>query len=199
MKLSLRYPVTPVFFNQLFGAKSPVYTNMGMLGHNGIDFKASHGQPVYAAHDGVCYPEIDTTGGNGVVIRTNEVFDYSPNPVYFKTIYWHLIQDDAVVKTGQVVKAGDLIGYADNTGTSSGDHLHFGLKPQAYNESNFAYSNVEQNNGYFGSIDPMPYFGNIETLQKQLNTTQLKLIDVLKVFVQYLRGKLAGGNKTTTL
>lgn len=166
-KFDLFYPVKPLHFNQKFGENPQFYADSkygGIVGHNGIDFQASHGQPVYAAHDGICYPEIDSQGGNGVVIRTNQSYDYTgPNApasgqVYFKTIYWHLIQDDAVVKTGQIVKAGDLIGYADSTGASTGDHLHFGLKPQAYNEQNFSWYNVDQGGGYLGAIDPMPYF-----------------------------------------
>ena len=69
----------------------PVYTSMGLAGHNGIDFNAYHGQPVYASHDGTCYPEIDDKGGNGVVIRSDKAYEYESQEVYFKTIYWHLI------------------------------------------------------------------------------------------------------------
>jgi murein DD-endopeptidase MepM/ murein hydrolase activator NlpD len=186
-KLELFYPVKPLGFNQKFGNVLPVYTAMGMKGHNGIDFQAFHGQPIHASHDGVCFPEIDNHGGNGVVIRTNEAFDYTADgaPVsgqaFFKTIYWHMIDANAVVKTGQVVKAGDLIGYADNTGTSTGDHLHFGLKPQAYNESNFSWYNVDQTNGFLGCIDPEPYFNGFfaEDAQKVLSTYQ-QIIALLK-------------------
>src|SRR6185436_16525764 len=109
MKLILWRPVKPYEVNQPFGNPDPKYTALGMVGHNGIDFQAIHGQPVYASHDGVCYPEIDDRGGNGVVIRTLQTFDYNGQQVYFKTIYWHLINANAVVKTGQVVKTGDLV------------------------------------------------------------------------------------------
>jgi murein DD-endopeptidase MepM/ murein hydrolase activator NlpD len=159
MKLELYYPVSPLYINQYFGKNfSDLYISQGMLGHSGIDFMAKHGQPIYASHDGICYPEVDSAGGNGVVIRTLIPYDYNGVPTFFKTIYWHLIEDDAVVHTGQQVKAGDIIGYADNTGASTGDHLHFGLKPQAVNESNGAWMNLEQNNGYYGAIDPIKYF-----------------------------------------
>lgn len=158
MKLTLKYPLKLHYYNQRFGEKSPMYTNMGMLGHNGIDFTAVHGIPVYAAHEGICYPEIDGSGGNGVVIRTLNDYEYEGKQVRFKTIYWHLMQSDAVVKTGQKVLAGELIGYADNTGMSTGDHLHFGLKPQMWNENDWTWYNPDQNNGYLGAIDPAPFF-----------------------------------------
>lgn len=158
MRFEIYYPVKPRWVNQSFGHIMPVYTSLGLAGHNGIDFMADHGQPVYAAHDGTCYPEIDVNGGNGVVIRTDETYDYNGQKVHFKSIYWHLMQADAVVKTGQKVKAGDLIGYADSTGLSTGDHLHFAIKPQAWNETDWTWYNVEQTNGYFGAIDPQQYF-----------------------------------------
>lgn len=163
-KLSLYYPVKPNTVNQGFGGNGAYYqeNNINIIGHNGIDFKASHGQPVYASHDGICYPEIDTTGGNGVVLISDITYDYDPNPVFMKTIYWHLTQDDAVVKTGQHVKAGEMIGYADSTGLSTGDHLHFGLKPVlASSEAPFAWETQNPNNGYLGAIDPTPYFNGL--------------------------------------
>ena len=52
MKFELYYPVSPVSVNQPFGNVMAVYTAMGLKGHNGIDFMAYHGQPIYAAHDG---------------------------------------------------------------------------------------------------------------------------------------------------
>jgi hypothetical protein len=170
MKLSLYYPLNPVRINQKFGNIDPKYSGMGLVGHNGMDFAALHGQPVYAAHDGVAYYQIDEGGGHGVVIRTNDKFDYNGTEVYFKTIYWHFA--DSVKEpqykspieghsNGVPVRVGDLIGYADNTGLSTGDHLHFGLKTQALNEADGAYYNLDQNNGYLGAIDPSPYLNGL--------------------------------------
>ena len=158
MKLELWFPCKPLKINQVFGINPDVYKPLGLNGHNGIDFGAYHGQPVRAAHEGiVVYAGMDSKEGIGVVIRTIKPFDYNGETAYFKTIYWHLI-NNVPVKVGQVVKFGDIIGYADNTGFSTGDHLHFGLKPQAKGENDWTWWNIEQNNGYAGSIDPIPYF-----------------------------------------
>lgn len=207
MKLSLKYPVSPIVFNQKFGENAnPIYAKEGMNGHNGIDFRAYHGQPIYATHDGLASFQIDAQGGHGVVIVTNEQFDYPlypdlpNNEVYFKTIYWHLcdglkepqFKSPFQDKTGFFpVRCGDLIGYADSTGLSTGDHLHFGLKPAAKGEDWGTWYNVMQNNGYNGAIDPMPYFNDIQALHDQLTQTQLKLIDVLKTLKDYLQGLLS--------
>lgn len=173
MKLQLYYPVKPASLNQGFGVNPTYYVKFGIAGHNGDDLAATHGQAVYAAHDGMAYYEVDVNQGDGFVIRTNEQFDYNDGQAFFKSIYWHLCsandpQFKPLIPTdgkGYPVKAGDLIGYADNTGApyeSTGDHLHFGLKPQAQSgEPDFAWYNVKQQNGYLGAIDPTPYWNGL--------------------------------------
>ena len=168
MKFLLEYPIQPFEVNQFFGNKNPIYNGLGIIGHNGIDLMAIHGQNVYAAHDGeVSYVGVDNNEGYGVVIRTLEPFDYKDGQAYFKTIYWHLIKE-IPVRVGQKVKRGDLIGYADNTGLSTGDHLHFGLKPQGVGENDWSWWNLEQNNGYFGAINPIPFLPIYEYFSKDL-------------------------------
>lgn len=190
MRFDLFYPVKPFHVNQPFGVSPETYAQFGLKGHNGIDLQAYHGQPVYAAHDGICYPEIDGNQGNGVVIRSLEHCEYNGQQVYMKSIYWHLVQADAVVKTGQKVKAGDLIGYADNTGFSTGDHLHFGLKPQAWNEKDWIWYNSEQDNGFLGAIDPTPFFnGFYATDAQKLFGLYTSLISTLQALVGASKNK----------
>lgn len=157
MKPSLFYPVKPISINQPFGANAAYYEKtFGQNGHPGIDFAASHGQPVYAAHNGAAIYIKDTHGGEGI-------WNYADGYI---TIYWHLIGDTDPKYAPPIpfntegvrtpVKAGQLIGYADNTGApyeSSGDHLHFGL---LLTDANGAILN--ENNGTQGCIDPEPYF-----------------------------------------
>lgn len=171
-KFYLFYPVKPFHLNQGFSEDPKTYAQFGIKGHNGWDFMAYRGQPVYAAHDGMAYYEVDNNQGEGVIIRSDKSFDYEGQPTWFKSIYWHFCDPDKYPQwrspipmvaydgntdmIGVPVKAGDLIGYADSTGFSTGDHLHFGLKPQRLKDG--VWYNVEQNNGYLGAIDPAPYF-----------------------------------------
>lgn len=136
----------------------PAYQKMGLKGHNGWDMVAFDGTPIYASHDGrVVFTGYDGAGGLGVVIRTNEEVEYNGGLAFMKTIYWHLKKDSLTVTGSQQVKAGDLIGLADNTGFSTGSHLHFGLKPMKRGEEEWIFYNLDDTNGYNGAIDPSPY------------------------------------------
>lgn len=169
MKLELKNPLKVVKITQRFGNSNP--TLYGTMGHNGLDMRTYHGEPVYASHDGLASYQVDDKGGHGVVIITDKEYDYDGGVSFMKTIYWHLCDplkepkfaSPLADKTGFTkVKCGDLIGYADNTGHSTGDHLHFGLKPVAKDESWGSWYNLAQNNGYYGAIDPQPYLPKIE-------------------------------------
>ena len=135
-------------------------------GHNGLDIIAKRWRPIYASHSGtVTEVETEAARGLGVGIVSDEfrLFTETQNYERYKTRYWHLIAID--VHKGDKVKVGDLIGYADSTGYSTGDHLHFELKPvKVINIETFQYSNVLQSNGKLGAIDPLSYMENIFAL-----------------------------------
>jgi murein DD-endopeptidase MepM/ murein hydrolase activator NlpD len=162
-KLELFYPVRPYRINQRFGENAtPIYQQFGMKGHNGMDLWAPDGWPVRAAHDGVVtFAGEDGASGYSIVIRTKDKREYKDGTAYFKTLYCHLRKDGLRVTAGQHVKVGDIIALADNTGVSTGSHLHFGLKPVQKGEADWQFSNVEQDNGYRGAIDPEPYWGGL--------------------------------------
>jgi len=134
------------------------YPLIGMKGHNGRDWMAYHGEPVYFSATngsadpivGTCYTEIDADGGKGVDI----VFQDPDTLEWFQLKEWHLLEQK--VYDGQVIKSGDLIGYADSTGASGGDHLHNGLKP--LNSNNLEKKKFPAN-GYTGAVDPVTYPG----------------------------------------
>ena len=76
-KFSLFKPVKPYHVNQAFGEGYDYYhANFGTNGHMGVDFMASHGQPIYAPIDGQAFFVKDPHGGEGIYIQTNEPFEY---------------------------------------------------------------------------------------------------------------------------
>lgn len=202
MKLELKYPLFPFFINQEFGESiactednnlhitkrkvvtkigdtCPVgyvelYPLLGMKGHTGLDIYATHGHELYhCGADGIVEEiQAEPERGLGIGIITNEKFEMEGGEYQAKLRYWHLKGFN--VKLGDSVKSGDLIGWCDNTGLSSGDHLHFELKPVAQNIKG-EYYNVFQNNGYYGSINPKPYFtGNYAKQESYVVSTNLQ-------------------------
>lgn len=86
--------------------------------HRGTDFGAACGQPLYAANSGRVASAYWQGGfGNYTVIDHGLI-----NGRYVSTGYAH--QSRIVVRTGQRVKRGQLIGYVGTTGLSTGCHLH---------------------------------------------------------------------------
>jgi murein DD-endopeptidase MepM/ murein hydrolase activator NlpD len=92
----------------------PVYKVKKM--HNGIDFAASIGTPIYATADGTVTSVSVRFSGYGKMVEIDHGFGY-------RTRYAHM--HDFAVKRGQQVKRGDLIGYVGNTGLSTAPHLHY--------------------------------------------------------------------------
>ena len=83
--------------------------------HNGLDFTAPTGVPIYATADGkVDKAEFNAGFGNHVVINHNYGFE---------TLYGHMVK--IKVRAGEVVKRGEVIGYLGSTGLSSGPHCHY--------------------------------------------------------------------------
>ncbi len=83
--------------------------------HEGLDFVANIGTPVYATGDGVV-EFVGYKGGYGLTVEIDHGFGY-------KTIYGHLSK--TLVKEHKKVKRGDLIAKSGNTGLSTGPHLHY--------------------------------------------------------------------------
>ncbi len=85
--------------------------------HDGIDFKAPVGTPVFSTVDGTVSRTNWMTRYNGYCIEIKE----KDKPFTYK--YLHL--SDVLVKPGQKVRAGDHIANSGNTGKTTAPHLHY--------------------------------------------------------------------------
>ena len=83
--------------------------------HNGIDYAAPKGTPVFAVGDGVVARAGRQNGYGNVVTITHSGSK--------STVYAHLSQIS--VRTGQRVSQGQTIGLVGATGWATGPHLHF--------------------------------------------------------------------------
>ncbi len=88
-------------------------------GHLAIDIATAGGAPIYAADGGVVVYSGSIGGGYGIMIMIDHGTGYH-------TLYAHL--SEVLVRCGQSVSQGALIGRAGSTGNSTGPHLHFEVR-----------------------------------------------------------------------
>lgn len=102
--------------------------------HAGLDFAAQMGTDVFATGDG-SVTEADFRGTYGNCIDISHGYNYV-------TRYAHL--SEILVKPGQHVKRGDLIGRVGSTGKSTGPHLHYEVrfKDEPQNPVNYYFMDV---------------------------------------------------------
>lgn len=123
-------PLPPLSYeisSQYGNRKDP--TGYGNRFHQGVDFAAPSGTPIYAVSGGTVEQAGDAGDGYGKTVRVK-----SGNTV---TYYAH--QSSVNVSVGDTVEAGDELGAVGSTGNSTGPHLHFEVR----------------NNG--SSIEPLAY------------------------------------------
>lgn len=136
-----RWPVERARITNAFGVGRPGSEVAGGDSmHDGIDISSYCGAPVVAAHDGIVlaagrryeafmgwvgdlgpYRErLKLRGRAGLAIAV--VVDDGNG---YRSIYLHL--NLATVRQGDVVKAGDMLGYQGSTGVATGCHLHYAI------------------------------------------------------------------------
>lgn len=113
----------------------PIYKTRKM--HQGMDFTAPTGTPIYATGDGTVFRADRKSGGFGNHVRIDHGFGYV-------TLYAHLSKIN--VRKGDKIKRGDVIGLVGNTGRSVGPHLHYEVRKNGtpINPVNFFFNDLSE-------------------------------------------------------
>lgn len=115
-----RFPVQGLcFYGDTWGA-----ARGGGRRHQGVDIIAAEGKLLYAVADGeiskMYWDQPGSLPGNGLRVA-------QPNGTYFT--YLHMFGFAPGIEVGTKVKAGDVIGFVGNTGSSSTAHVHLEARP----------------------------------------------------------------------
>lgn len=167
----LEKPTTPFIRNQPFGANyNSYYKEGGLKGHSGTDLGCEYKQEIHSACDGYVYSVLNLNNPDLTRYRAVYVLvdDDKDDTMAYEVSYGHLM--DILVKTGDYVKAGQVIGTAGNTGnvfvggvevtreeknagSTKGTHLHFQVR-ELYKNKAYQYK------------DNYPIFDGTDLLKK---------------------------------
>lgn len=216
-RLKLTWPVRPFKINQHFADNIPcvkdfglptqrivdgepntcppgydkLYSHFDMAGHNGTDLAAGR-QPVYAACAGtVIEQQLVESRGLGLGIVTDEPVDLDCGTYYAKLRYWHLASFN--VTAGDHVTQGQQIGVSDNTGYSSGNHLHFELQPMTKTKSG-KYILAYPDGNIAGAVSAEPYF----MTPQEAKEAQISVLEQLILAFKTKLGINTGGTGTSS-
>lgn len=115
---SFSFPTSVKTINSGFGYRDLSIGGFDLSFHDGLDFGAAFGDPVYASAAGTVTQSTHNDGG-GNYVRIDHGNGY-------ETYYGHL--SSYIVGAGDTVSAGQVIGYVGSTGVwTTGPHLHFGI------------------------------------------------------------------------
>lgn len=122
--------------------------------HEGVDYGAAIGTPVWSVADGVVTDARFSHGAGNMVVISHS------NGI--KTEYFHLSRFAEGLKPGSRVLQKQVIGFVGSTGMSTGPHLHFGMRRGG--------RTVDPGNQEFPAATPMPpqYRAEFEALVQPL-------------------------------
>ena len=125
---ALAFPVHGSLYTSKFGWR-------GKRFHEGTDFGAPEGTPIYSAHDGIVVLESRSHGHYGgiVVVQGEKLL----------TVYGHTSSNH--VSVGDKVSKGEHIADVGQTGRATGPHLHFETR-------------ILDPNGKYAAVDPYIFF-----------------------------------------
>jgi hypothetical protein len=130
------WPTEHRVITQHFGANPRNYAQFGLPGHEGIDVRAPTGSKVFCVAPGEVFQIHNSSRGHnyGIHVRVAHQDGY-------KTVYAHL--QKVLVREGQIVEAGTILGLADNTGNSFGPHLHLTLKRDGARQGKWPHNIID--------------------------------------------------------
>lgn len=184
------------YFGCIWPVGEPVNITQGFANnhngflHRGVDIGKTSGTPVRNAARGrpatvAAVNTIHSDYGNHVLLYHGRHMDTSGAPREVATLYAHFLT--ATVVVGQEVVEGEVIGFVDNTGYSTGNHLHWEVRVDFLKTDGAALVRVPE------VENPLPYM-DAETQERYT-----ELLPQLEEVAKLARLEVAGGNRVPNL
>lgn len=174
--MKFEYPFQGTFrITQKFRENPANYKKFGLAGHDGIDFACPNDTDLLAPMAGKTYVGWAPTTWGLFYSITND----------WGTVYLCHLKENFLPSEVDVA-SHQLIGKTDNTGNSTGPHLHIGLRVKGIKDPEMK-----------DFVDPLPYLEIVEKPQEVVETGQAVAIDAYQQLVEDLNVvlKLPVGNK----
>lgn len=188
----LYWPAKPFVLNQGWGILNPIYNQFGFSRHNGIDIALGADSKLYAPCNGqVVRVGYQANGGGNYFGMMTDVYDWQDGQ--YRVLLDFLHCESISVPEGQILKTGDLMAVADNTGLTTGPHTH--IQPRRVKFWNQQYGDAliwtnEDMNDANNSFDPMPYFGQYYAVDiPKLYLIQIALVEALQKLLTLIKPK----------
>lgn len=184
-------PIEPFELTQGFGENPDSYARFGLKGHNGWDLKTK-------------WPDTPK-GFRNILSSWLETFYRQGNEgndgfgIYFETVVqltntWKLTKAHCnSINTFHSTKEGENQAISDNTGNSTGSHLHLTVKKIKI--INGVHQVQNYNNGYFGAVNPQIFFDELRAY-KLANGKPIETGGLQMTIDENLFKKLVNGSAT---
>jgi len=129
--------------------------------HDGVDFSVKLGTPVYATANGMVITAVtQNASGFGRQVVLEHAWGFSSRFAHLNRV---------MVKPGEHIRKGALLGYSGNSGSSSGPHLHYEVhyKGKALDPTNFIHWSDKSFESIFSKEPGVPWAYLRKKIQQQ--------------------------------
>lgn len=160
-------PIEPFELNQGFGENPANYARFGLKGHNGWDLKTKFPDTpqgfrnILSSWPSKFYAQ-GNEGNDGFGLYFEVIIQLYNT---YKLTYAHCKSIESFENKNE----GDAMAISDNTGNSTGSHLHLTVKRGQLSNGKFSSDNYS--NGYFGAINPQEFFDELRKYKKEKGVT----------------------------
>lgn len=148
--------IEPFELTQEFGVNKDNYKQFGLEGHNGWDFRTKFPDTpnghrnILASWLYSFYRTGNDPKGYGLFLEVT---------CQLKSLWKLTFAHCKSIEAFQIKNEGEMLAISDNTGNSTGAHLHLTVK--RIKIENNQHVTLDNNNGYFGAVNPQEFFDEV--------------------------------------